>query len=131
MLTLEQARDNINEVLRTVRNPALTRDEHDLLRMSLEVLYDGAKESEETKESVGAELEEARQQCLDMDERYLALEEEYRVLKEGVRNRDAKAPLTMRDIPSGSIVSCADPERGPTQDELRSAIKGAKKKEAD
>lgn len=50
MITLEQARDNINEVLRTVRNPALTRDEHDLLRMSLEVLYDGAKEKAEDKE---------------------------------------------------------------------------------
>ena len=47
MLTLEQARNNINEVLRTVRNPALTRDEHNLLAMSLELLYNGAKENEE------------------------------------------------------------------------------------
>lgn len=47
-LTVEQARDNLNEVLRTVRNPPLTRDEHDLLRMCLELLYDRAKENEET-----------------------------------------------------------------------------------
>jgi len=49
MLTLEQARNNIDEVLRTVRNPALTRDEHNLLAMSLELLYDGAKEKVEDK----------------------------------------------------------------------------------
>lgn len=51
MLTLEQARKNIDEVLRTVRNPALTREEHDLLRMSLEVLYDGAKENQESRQA--------------------------------------------------------------------------------
>jgi hypothetical protein len=51
MITLEQARNNIDEVLRTVRNPALTREEHDLLRMSLEVLYDGAKENQESRQA--------------------------------------------------------------------------------
>jgi hypothetical protein len=50
MVTLEQARNNIDEVLRTVRNPALTREEHDLLRTSLELLYGAAKGKEEDKE---------------------------------------------------------------------------------
>ena len=47
MMSLEQARANIDEVLKTVRNPALTRGEHDLLRMSLELLYDTAREHTE------------------------------------------------------------------------------------
>lgn len=50
MLTLEQAKSNIDAVLKEVRNPALNRDEHDLLRMSLNLLYETAKDNEEEKQ---------------------------------------------------------------------------------
>jgi len=53
MVSLEQARANIDEVLKTVRNPALTRGEHDLLRVSLETLYNTAKERVEDKSDEG------------------------------------------------------------------------------
>jgi len=49
MLTLQQARDNIDTVLKGVRDPALTRDEHDLLRMSLRMLYEAAKNAEDDR----------------------------------------------------------------------------------
>ncbi len=48
-MTIEQAAQNIDQTLRAIRNPALTRDEHDLLRTSLQLLYTGAKEAEEAK----------------------------------------------------------------------------------
>ena len=46
-LTIDQAAQNIDAVLTVVRNPALTRQEHDLLRMSLQMLYGKAKDAEE------------------------------------------------------------------------------------
>lgn len=45
VMTLEQARNAIDAVL---QNVALKRSDHDLLRQALELLYDGAKENEET-----------------------------------------------------------------------------------
>jgi len=45
-MTLKQARDAIDTVL---QNVSLKRADHDLLREALEMLYDGAKEDEETK----------------------------------------------------------------------------------
>jgi len=53
MITLEQAKANIDGVLKEVRHPALTRGEHDILRMSLEMLYDNAKEQAEDKTDEG------------------------------------------------------------------------------
>lgn len=44
MLTLKQARDNLDTVVKSVR---MTREEHELLRMSLEMLYDAARERQE------------------------------------------------------------------------------------
>jgi len=64
MLTLEQARNNIDQVLMNVREPALTRPEHDLLRQSLNLLYETAKDGEETTQS----LHEARENALRIAE---------------------------------------------------------------
>ena len=50
-LTIEQAAQNIDQVLSVVRNPALTRQEHDLLRTSLQLLYTGAKDNEESRQA--------------------------------------------------------------------------------
>jgi hypothetical protein len=47
-ITLEQARNNIDQVLAAVR---MTREEHGILAQSLEMLYDGAKETEETRQA--------------------------------------------------------------------------------
>jgi len=43
MVTVEQAYSNLDGVLSCVRNPALTRKEHDILRVSLNVLYEKAQ----------------------------------------------------------------------------------------
>jgi len=47
MITIDQARDNLDQILRAVR---LTREEHQVLGSCLELLYDGAKEAEETRQ---------------------------------------------------------------------------------
>ena len=45
-MTLEQAKDIINTI---VANARMTRQEHSLASQALELLYDGAKEHEETQ----------------------------------------------------------------------------------
>ncbi len=48
MLTLEQARDIIDTIAQQTR---LTRQEHSLVSQAIVLLYDGAKENEESKQA--------------------------------------------------------------------------------
>lgn len=47
-MTLEQARDNLVAVLGEVRNPPLNRAESNIVFNSVNVLYSGAKDNEES-----------------------------------------------------------------------------------
>ncbi|MEN6534479.1 MAG: hypothetical protein ABFD89_12495 [Bryobacteraceae bacterium] len=48
MMNLEQAREILDTITRQAR---MTREEHSLASQALELLYDGAKEHEETREA--------------------------------------------------------------------------------
>jgi hypothetical protein len=48
MMTLEQAREILDTISRQAR---MTRDEHSLAGQAIEVLYDGAKENQESRQT--------------------------------------------------------------------------------
>ena len=61
MITIDQARDNLDQILQAVR---LTREEHQVLGSCLELLYDGAKEAEESKQT--AKIIPIREVCSEI-----------------------------------------------------------------
>lgn len=116
MLTLEQAKNNIDTVLKEVRNPALNRDEHDLLRMSLEMLYDGAKEGQEG--GVSSEDRELYQK--NIDELISKRADAERKVCE-YRQRDTVKGHLLSLVPAWEMIDAKDPGN-PTEDELKAYL---------